>query len=124
MPAAIPPCPAPELDPDDAPLLALHWLDSVPHLLGLTLQSGASHFATYGAERPYGGKDIAGAPLPARALHLPESWAHALAEDGAFVKSLMVPVTEPGQYASWIAPPRIGIDNKPGDFEYVQLHMA
>ncbi|MGI9476591.1 MAG: benzoyl-CoA 2,3-epoxidase subunit BoxB [Hyphomicrobiaceae bacterium] len=44
--------------------------------------------------------------------------------DGEFVKSLMVPVTEPGQYASWIAPPRVGIDNKPGDFEYVQLHMA
>ncbi|MFT7573726.1 MAG: benzoyl-CoA 2,3-dioxygenase component B [Alphaproteobacteria bacterium] len=44
--------------------------------------------------------------------------------DGDFVKSLMVPVTEPGKYASWIAPPRMGIDNKPGDFEYVQLHMA
>lgn len=44
--------------------------------------------------------------------------------DGDFVKSLMVPVTEPGQYASWIAPPRMGIDNKPGDFEYVQLYMA
>jgi len=44
--------------------------------------------------------------------------------DGDFVKSLMTPVTEPGKYASWIAPPRVGIDNKPGDFEYVQLHMA
>ena len=38
--------------------------------------------------------------------------------------SLMKPVSEPGQYAGWIAPPRVGIDNKPGDFEYVQLHMA
>jgi benzoyl-CoA 2,3-dioxygenase component B len=44
--------------------------------------------------------------------------------DGDYIKSLMVPVTEAGQYASWIAPPRMGIDNKPGDFEYVQLHMA
>jgi benzoyl-CoA 2,3-dioxygenase component B len=44
--------------------------------------------------------------------------------DGDYVKSLMVPVTEPGKYASWIAPPRMGIDNKPGDFEYVQLHRA
>ncbi|MGX1098763.1 benzoyl-CoA 2,3-epoxidase subunit BoxB [Amorphus sp. MBR-141] len=44
--------------------------------------------------------------------------------DGDFIKSLMVPVTEPGKYAGWIAPPRVGIDNKPGDFEYVQLHMA
>lgn len=45
-------------------------------------------------------------------------------EDGDFIQSLMVPVTEAGKYASWIAPPKVGIDNKPGDFEYVQLHMA
>jgi len=44
--------------------------------------------------------------------------------DGEFVQSLMVAVTEAGKYASWIAPPKVGIDNKPGDFEYVQLHMA
>ncbi len=44
--------------------------------------------------------------------------------DGDFIQSLMVPVTEPGVYAGWIAPPRMGIDNKPGDFEYVKLHMA
>ncbi len=44
--------------------------------------------------------------------------------DGDFIQSLMKPVWEAGQYASWIAPPRIGIDNKPGEFEYVQIHMA
>jgi benzoyl-CoA 2,3-dioxygenase component B len=44
--------------------------------------------------------------------------------DGDFIASLMVPCSEPGKYAGWIAPPRVGIDNKPGDFEYVQLHMA
>ncbi len=44
--------------------------------------------------------------------------------DGDFIQSLMKPVSEPGKYASWIAAPRVGIDNKPGDFEYVQLHMA
>ena len=42
-------------------------------------------------------------------------------DDGDFVQSLMRPVTEPGQFASWIAPPRVGIDNKPGDFEYVKI---
>jgi benzoyl-CoA 2,3-epoxidase subunit B len=42
-------------------------------------------------------------------------------DDGAFIKSLMKPVSEPGQFASWIAPPRVGIDNKPGDFEYVKI---
>jgi benzoyl-CoA 2,3-dioxygenase component B len=36
----------------------------------------------------------------------------------------MRPVWEPGQFAGWIAPPKVGIDNKPGDFEYVKLHMA
>jgi benzoyl-CoA 2,3-dioxygenase component B len=44
--------------------------------------------------------------------------------DGDFIASLMKPVWEPGKFAGWIAPPRVGIDNKPGDFEYVRLHMA
>jgi benzoyl-CoA 2,3-dioxygenase component B len=43
------------------------------------------------------------------------------ADDNAFVASLMRPVRERGAYASWIAPPRYGIDNRPGDFEYVKL---
>ncbi|MEM7045878.1 MAG: benzoyl-CoA 2,3-epoxidase subunit BoxB, partial [Pseudomonadota bacterium] len=44
--------------------------------------------------------------------------------DGDFIQSLMVPCYEPGKFASWIAPPKIGIDNQAGDFEYVKLHMA
>jgi benzoyl-CoA 2,3-dioxygenase component B len=43
------------------------------------------------------------------------------ADDDAYIASLMRPVTEPGAYASWIAPPRAGIDGKPGNFEYVRL---
>ena len=42
-------------------------------------------------------------------------------DDGDFIASLMQQVVEPGKFASWIAPPRIGIDNKPGDFEYVKI---
>ena len=42
-------------------------------------------------------------------------------DDNRFVESLMRPMHTPGSYASWIAPPRIGIDNKPGDFEYVKI---
>ncbi|MDX5361870.1 MAG: benzoyl-CoA 2,3-epoxidase subunit BoxB, partial [Alphaproteobacteria bacterium] len=42
--------------------------------------------------------------------------------DGDFIHSLMTPVSEPGQYAGWIAAPKVGIDNQPGDFEYVRLH--
>src|SRR5438445_1386529 len=42
-------------------------------------------------------------------------------DDGDFIQSLMRQVVEPGKFATWIAPPRVGIDNKPGDFEYVKL---
>jgi benzoyl-CoA 2,3-dioxygenase component B len=42
-------------------------------------------------------------------------------DDDAYVASLMRPVTEPGAFATWIAPPRAGIDGKPGNFEYVKL---
>jgi benzoyl-CoA 2,3-dioxygenase component B len=41
--------------------------------------------------------------------------------DGEFIESLMRPVLERGKFASWIAPPKVGIDNKPGDFEYVKV---
>jgi benzoyl-CoA 2,3-dioxygenase component B len=43
------------------------------------------------------------------------------ADDNRFVEGLMQPVRAPGAFASWIAPPRIGIDNMAGDFEYVKI---
>src|SRR5262249_50053476 len=43
------------------------------------------------------------------------------AEDGAFIASLMKPETALGQFANWISAPKVGIDNKPGDFEYVRI---
>jgi benzoyl-CoA 2,3-dioxygenase component B len=42
-------------------------------------------------------------------------------DDRDFIESLMQPESEPGKFASWIAPPKVGIDNKPGDFEYVKI---
>jgi benzoyl-CoA 2,3-dioxygenase component B len=42
-------------------------------------------------------------------------------EDGEFITELMEPVREPGRFAGWIAPPKVGIDNKPGEFEYVMI---
>lgn len=60
----------------------------------------------------------------------PDSWEAQMTEwlpskaDGEFIQSLMKPCYEPGQYASWIAPPKVGINNQGGDFEYVKLHMA
>ena len=49
-----------------------------------------------------------------------DKWLPSTA-DGDFIASLMQPVAEPGQFASWIAPPKVGIDNRPGDFEYVKI---
>ncbi len=42
--------------------------------------------------------------------------------DREYIESLMKPEFRPGKYAGWIAPPKVGIDNKPGDFEYVKIH--
>jgi benzoyl-CoA 2,3-epoxidase subunit B len=42
-------------------------------------------------------------------------------EDRAFVQSVMTPVTEPGQFAGWIAPPARGVNGQPLDFGYVRL---
>ena len=41
--------------------------------------------------------------------------------DMDFIGSLMKPCHDKGRYASWIAPPRMGINNQPGDFEYVKI---
>ena len=44
------------------------------------------------------------------------------AEDRAFVGSLMGRVVEPGKFANWIAPPVMGINRQPVDFEYVRFN--
>ena len=41
--------------------------------------------------------------------------------DRAFVASLMGCVVEPGKFANWIAPPAMGINKNPVDFEYVRF---
>ena len=54
-----------------------------------------------------------------------ESWRNSrsgflpTADDASFIRELMRP--EASGFASWIAPPKSGIDNRPGDFEYVKL---
>jgi len=42
-------------------------------------------------------------------------------DDGEYIASLMKTEREAGKYAGWISAPRAGIDNKPGDFEYIQI---
>ena len=43
-------------------------------------------------------------------------------EDRAFVASLMGRVVEPGKFANWIAPPAMGINRLPVNFEYVRFN--
>jgi benzoyl-CoA 2,3-dioxygenase component B len=43
-------------------------------------------------------------------------------DDRAFVASLMGRVVEPGKFAHWIAPPAMGINRQPIDFEYVRFN--
>ena len=45
-------------------------------------------------------------------------------DDGAFILSLTKPEVEPGAFADWIAPPKAGGNNMPGDFEYVKLAQS
>ncbi|MDO9354481.1 MAG: hypothetical protein Q7T55_12350, partial [Solirubrobacteraceae bacterium] len=42
-------------------------------------------------------------------------------DDFAFVASLMGRVVDPGKFAGWIAPPVMGINRQPVDFEYVRF---
>ena len=42
--------------------------------------------------------------------------------DRAFVASLMGRCVEPGKFANWIAPPAMGINRQPVDFEYVRFN--
>jgi benzoyl-CoA 2,3-dioxygenase component B len=44
------------------------------------------------------------------------------AEDRVYVASLMGRVVEPGKFANWIAPPVVGINRQPVDFEYVRFN--
>ena len=42
--------------------------------------------------------------------------------DRAYVGSLMGRVVEPGKFANWIAPPVMGINRQPVNFEYVRFN--
>ncbi len=43
-------------------------------------------------------------------------------EDRAFVASLMGRVVERGKFANWIAPPAVGVNKQPMDFEYIRFN--
>jgi benzoyl-CoA 2,3-dioxygenase component B len=50
-----------------------------------------------------------------------DSWLPS-ESDRTFVASLMGRVVEPGKFANWIAPPVMGINRQPADFDYVRFN--
>ena len=67
--------------------------------------------------------DFEGNLLDSEAAHQEELRRHLpTQEELDYVKSIMVPVLEPGKMAQWIAPPAKGINRQPLDFEYVRLN--
>ncbi|MFO1054748.1 MAG: benzoyl-CoA 2,3-epoxidase subunit BoxB [Planctomycetota bacterium] len=55
-------------------------------------------------------------------------WTHRHGEwlpsqsDRDYVKSCMKPVHQPGKFANYIAPPAMGVNEKPIEFDYVKFH--
>jgi benzoyl-CoA 2,3-dioxygenase component B len=74
----------------------------------------------------YAGKhfDPEGQPITAEQWERNKARWLPTAEDQAFVRSLMTPVLGLGQIAGWIAPPRIGINGNPFEWEYVRFDKA
>ena len=62
-----------------------------------------------------------GEPISAEAWNSRKAEFVPSEQDKAYVRSLMVQVTEPGKMAGWIAPPDRGINNLPVTYEYVKL---
>jgi benzoyl-CoA 2,3-dioxygenase component B len=50
-----------------------------------------------------------------------DQWLPTL-QDRAYVASLMGRCVEPGKFANWIAPPVMGINRQPVDFDYVRFN--
>jgi benzoyl-CoA 2,3-dioxygenase component B len=65
--------------------------------------------------------DVEGNILSSEDWHARRETMLPSTEDNLFISSLMRTSREPGTYAGWIAPPRHGIDNMPGDFQYVHI---
>jgi benzoyl-CoA 2,3-dioxygenase component B len=65
--------------------------------------------------------DTEGSILTSEDWHARRETMLPSADDNQFITSLMRTSRQPGTYAGWIAPPRHGIDNMPGDFEYVHI---
>jgi benzoyl-CoA 2,3-dioxygenase component B len=85
---------------------------SLPHV---AFNRGIGEFASVEA-------DVSGTLMTAEAWAAAKDSMLPSTEDNLYITSLMTPVQENGAYAGWISAPKVGIDNKPGNFEYVKVH--
>jgi benzoyl-CoA 2,3-dioxygenase component B len=93
--------------------------------VGLPFKLTLPHKAFHRAIGNFAGHHVA----PDGALMSKEQWNARRAQwlpgekDYAFVQAMMTGrVAEPGKFANWIAPPRVGINGRPSDFEYVRFN--
>jgi benzoyl-CoA 2,3-dioxygenase component B len=68
--------------------------------------------------------DPEGNPIPRETFEARRSEWLPTADDQAFVASLMKPELRMGKIASWISPPKKGIDNHPFEWEYVRFDKS
>ncbi|MBX3273634.1 MAG: benzoyl-CoA 2,3-epoxidase subunit BoxB [Sandaracinaceae bacterium] len=65
--------------------------------------------------------DLEGRPITAEQFEAHRSEWLPTREDRDYVRSLMVPVYEPGKIANWIAAPKKGVNGQPFELEYVKF---
>jgi benzoyl-CoA 2,3-dioxygenase component B len=95
--------------------IATHGIDFEITLPQVTFNREIGEFADLDVNPD--GQVISGGAFAAES----DSWLPT-GDDQDFIESLMQPhYREPGELASWIAPPTRGIDQKPADYEYVKL---
>jgi benzoyl-CoA 2,3-dioxygenase component B len=95
--------------------------------VGLPFKLTLPHKAFHRAIGNFAGHHVA----PDGALMSKEQWNARRAQwlpgekDYAFVQAMMTGrVAEPGKFANWIAPPRVGINGRPSDIEYGRFNRA
>jgi benzoyl-CoA 2,3-dioxygenase component B len=66
--------------------------------------------------------DLSGEPISEKELEANRAKWLPTASDRDYVRSLMVPVREPGKIANWISPPKKGVNGQPFELEYVRFN--
>jgi benzoyl-CoA 2,3-dioxygenase component B len=102
---------------------AFHFWNKIIEKAGINFRLSQPHKGFNRRIGEFAGHHIS----PSGELLSADAWAAGVGawlpndDDIAFIHSLMKPSHQPGGYASWIAPPRMGINQQPVDYEYVKI---